>query len=171
MTHPGVVLLQVGEVMDSRYEVYASVGKGVFGTVLRARDLLRQEPAAAAAGAGAGAGAGHHPEVAIKMIRSNDTMTKAAQLEMRILRVLAENDPDNRRHCIRMLRHFEYRHHVCMVFEAMVGSRVWARGSWSWACMCGCCWALGQLFACCLWFHACWPSMALWLHTPQCTVA
>lgn len=31
-------LLQVGEMMDGRYEVFATHGKGVFSTVLRARD-------------------------------------------------------------------------------------------------------------------------------------
>ncbi len=31
--------LQVGEVMDARYEVFASQGKGVFSSVVRARDL------------------------------------------------------------------------------------------------------------------------------------
>lgn len=47
-------------------------------------------------------------------------MSKAAALEQRILRMLSDKDPDNRKHVIRMLRTFEYRHHVCMVFEPMV---------------------------------------------------
>jgi serine/threonine-protein kinase PRP4 len=59
----------VGEVMDGRYEVFALKGKGVFSTVLRARDLTRREED------------NSHPEVAIKMIRANDTMTRAAALE------------------------------------------------------------------------------------------
>jgi hypothetical protein len=125
------------------------------------------------------------------MIRSNDTMARAAQLEMRILKVpkpgkavfcpaacvslsprtfdrecteqrqtstgvfladhrernnlnpstsqpptpqtpqphqvLADADPDGRKHCIRLLRSFEYRSHVCLVFEAMVRR---TGGSW-----------------------------------------
>ncbi len=67
------------------------------------------------------------PQVAIKMIRSNDVMTKAAQTEQAILRALAIADPDNRKHCIRMLRSFEYRHHTCLVFEPMVRT-------WQFAC-------------------------------------
>lgn len=58
--------------------------------------------------------------VPLQVIRSNDTMSKAAALEQRILRMLSDKDPDNRKHIIRMLRTFEYRHHVCMVFEPMV---------------------------------------------------
>ena len=55
---------QVGEMMDSRYEVFASNGKGVFSTVVRARDTARRDEH------------GKHPEVAIKLIRSNETMFK-----------------------------------------------------------------------------------------------
>lgn len=54
--------------MDGRYEVFATHGKGVFSTVLRARDQQ--------------GGEGSGPtEVAIKMIRANETMSKAAQTE------------------------------------------------------------------------------------------
>lgn len=55
--------------MDGRYEVFATHGKGVFSTVLRARDQQ-------------GGAEGNGPsEVAIKMIRANETMSKAAQTE------------------------------------------------------------------------------------------
>lgn len=49
-----------GEVLDGRYEVIASHGKGVFSTVVRAKDLK--------------AGKGDPEEVAIKIIRNNETM-------------------------------------------------------------------------------------------------
>lgn len=61
-----VLFLQVGEVMDDRYEVFATHGKGVFSTVLRARDQTSE---------------GAVGEVAIKIIRANETMYKAAQTE------------------------------------------------------------------------------------------
>lgn len=56
-------LLQVGEVVDERYEVFAAFGKGVFSSVLRARDRLEIDPAT-----------GRARDVAIKVIRANDTM-------------------------------------------------------------------------------------------------
>jgi serine/threonine-protein kinase PRP4 len=56
----------------------------------------------------------------LQVIRSNETMAKAAALEQRILRMLSDKDPDNRKHVIRLLRTFEYRHHVCMAFEPLV---------------------------------------------------
>lgn len=49
-----------GEILDGRYEVTAAHGKGVFSTVVRAKDLK--------------AGPGDPEEVAIKIIRNNDTM-------------------------------------------------------------------------------------------------
>eukprot|EP00879_Flechtneria_rotunda_P014246 GHRR01014883.1.p1 GENE.GHRR01014883.1~~GHRR01014883.1.p1 ORF type:complete len:921 (+),score=358.42 GHRR01014883.1:205-2967(+) len=122
----GYYNFQVGEVLDGRYEVFACKGKGVFSTVLRARDLLHPVSTAAPATLGqassrvqSGAGAAEYAEVAIKVIRSNETMSKAAALEQRILRLLCERDPDNKKHVVRLLRTFEYRQHVCLVFEPL----------------------------------------------------
>ncbi|KAG2429206.1 hypothetical protein HXX76_010976 [Chlamydomonas incerta] len=108
----GYYNFQIGEVLDGRYEVTEFKGKGVFSNVMRARDL----------GAGRGAGGtsgGGVAEVAIKVIRANETMYKAALTEQAILRKLSSTDPDNRKHCIRMLRSFEFRKHMCLVFEPM----------------------------------------------------
>lgn len=49
------MLLQVGEIMDDRYEVFDTLGKGVFSTVLRARDTAHKNAL------------GKHPEVAVKV--------------------------------------------------------------------------------------------------------
>lgn len=68
-----------------------------------------------------------------QVIRSNETMTKAAALEQRLLRLLAERDPDGRKHVVRLLRTFSYRNHVCMVFEPMVSTARRAAGT-------ACCW-------------------------------
>lgn len=45
------------------------------------------------------------------------TMYKAAQMELAVLNRLGQSDPENRKHCIRLLRYFEYRHHMCLVSE------------------------------------------------------
>lgn len=36
-----------------------------------------------------------------------------------ILRKLSGADPENRRHCVRLLTSFEYRDHLCLVFESL----------------------------------------------------
>lgn len=94
---------RVASVAACRYEVIKASGKGVFSSVVTATDKLRQNSE------------GINPLVAIKVIRANDTMYKAGKLELQILTKLAEADPENRRHVIRLLRSFEYRHHLCMV--------------------------------------------------------
>ncbi|XP_022945815.1 serine/threonine-protein kinase prpf4B-like isoform X1 [Cucurbita moschata] len=94
-----------GEVLDGRYEIAAAHGKGVFSTVVRAKDLKggHDEP----------------EEVAIKILRSNETMYKAGLEELVILKKLVGADPDDKRHCVRFLSSFKYRNHLCLVFESL----------------------------------------------------
>ncbi|MEW5306316.1 MAG: hypothetical protein WDW36_008787 [Sanguina aurantia] len=113
----GYYNFQVGEVMDGRYEVFEFKGKGVFSSVLRARD--RSRAIAGSATPSPAEGGESAAEVCIKMIRSNETMTKAGLMEQAILRRLAAADPENKKHVIRMIRAFDYRQHMCLVFEPM----------------------------------------------------
>ncbi|KAL3693732.1 hypothetical protein R1sor_007383 [Riccia sorocarpa] len=101
----GYYCFRIGEILDGRYEVASSHGRGVFSTVVRARDHK--------------AGRGEPEEVAIKIIRNNETMFKAGQQELVILKKLAGADPENKRHCVRLLSSFEYRSHLCLVFESL----------------------------------------------------
>ncbi|KAI5074212.1 hypothetical protein GOP47_0010173 [Adiantum capillus-veneris] len=96
---------RIGEVLDGRYEIAASHGRGVFSSVVRARDLKASRKDV--------------EEVAIKIIRNNDVMLKSGQQELSILRKLDGADPENRRHCVRFLTNFDYRKHLCLVFESM----------------------------------------------------
>ena len=99
----GYYCARIGEVLDDRYTITAHLGRGVFSNVLRAVDTKGEG----------------EPEVAIKVIRCNETMYKAAQLEIAILQKLSGSDPENKRHCVKFIRHFEYREHVFMVFESL----------------------------------------------------
>ncbi|XVE85947.1 hypothetical protein DITRI_Ditri17bG0132900 [Diplodiscus trichospermus] len=101
----GYYSYRFGELLEGRYEVTAAHGKGVFSTVVRAKDLK--------------AGGNDPEEVAIKIIRNNETMHKAGQLEVQILKKLVGADPDNKRHCVRFLSSFKYRNHLCLVFESL----------------------------------------------------
>ena len=132
----GYYNVQIGEVLHSRYkvrhvcwawlcsrslmwrrawlyvcdvpQVTERVGRGVFSFVVRAIDM-NAEPDQR----------GRKPVVCIKIVRRNDMMTRAAVKEVRILSELAAADPENRRRCIRLLAHFTFRRHSCMVFESM----------------------------------------------------
>ncbi|GFS44349.1 protein kinase superfamily protein [Actinidia rufa] len=101
----GYYSYRFGEIIDGRYEVAAAHGKGVFSTVVRAKDLK--------------AGPGDPDEVAIKIIRNNETMHKAGKEELVILKKLVGADPDNKRHCVCFLSSFKYRNHLCLVFESL----------------------------------------------------
>ncbi|CAO3687411.1 unnamed protein product [Rhizopus stolonifer] len=97
----GYYSTRIGEILDERYTVLTNLGRGVFSSVVRAKDQITNE------------------EVAIKLIRSNETMYKAGQKELTFLKKLMEADPDNRKHVIRLKRHFEHRNHLCLVFETL----------------------------------------------------
>ncbi|KAJ3117236.1 U4/U6 small nuclear ribonucleoprotein prp4 [Phlyctochytrium bullatum] len=92
----------LGEVLDDRYHVYANLGKGVFSSVVKAQDTKN-----------------NNIDVAIKIIRSNDTMYRAGMKEIGILKKLMAADPEDRKHCVRLLRHFEHKNHLCLVFESL----------------------------------------------------
>jgi len=102
----GYCKLLPGDRLDNdRYSVLNVVGKGVFSSVVRALEQSKDTTR----------------EVAIKVIRNNDVMLKAAQKEISILRKLEEDDnhKHGRRHCVQFLRHFTFGSHLCLVFESM----------------------------------------------------
>jgi serine/threonine-protein kinase PRP4 len=128
----GYYRARVGEVVAGRYEVAATLGAGVFATVVRARDSgvpthadpsppVPREADGAAGDGGGGAGTAAPAgggEAALKIIRANDLMAKAAALEASILRKLADADPAGKRHCVRLLSTFEHRGHAVLAFPA-----------------------------------------------------
>lgn len=99
----GYYLTNLREKIDDRYEVTANLGRGMFASVIRARDTKSKDGRS----------------VAIKIIRNNESMRKAGLKEVDVLKDLAANDPDDRKHVIRLLRSFDHKGHLCMVFENM----------------------------------------------------
>ena len=43
----------------------------------------------------------------------------AAMIELEALHTLELNDPSQQKHCVQLLEWFDYRGHVCMVFERL----------------------------------------------------
>jgi len=93
---------RIGEIISERYLTRGVIGKGVFSTVLLCQDTRNEGV-----------------QVAVKMIRNNDTMRKAAEKEVQLLTEIANGDPENKKHCVRLMHHMEYRNHVTMVFEPL----------------------------------------------------
>lgn len=46
-------------------------------------------------------------------------MRVAGQKELEYLKTLAQKDPENKKHCVRLIAHFEHRGHLCLVFEPL----------------------------------------------------
>jgi len=98
----GYYRAQIKELMNDRYLVTENkCGQGVFSNVLKAKDQQTNEM------------------VAIKVMRCNDMMRKAAEKEVEILERLNKADKGNKRNVIRLFTTFVYRDHLCLVFECM----------------------------------------------------
>ncbi|KAI5635110.1 protein kinase domain-containing protein [Phthorimaea operculella] len=92
----------VGDKIDKkRYTIKSILGKGVFSNVVRASDSQEDK------------------EVAIKIIRNNDLTHRTGLKEIEILKEIRKADPDNKYHCVTMIRHFMHRNHLCMVMESL----------------------------------------------------
>ncbi|KAH6635620.1 kinase-like domain-containing protein [Chaetomium sp. MPI-SDFR-AT-0129] len=95
----GYYKIRPGELLDGRYQVSTTLGRGMFSGVARAVDVTTKK------------------EVAIKIMRNNDALRKGGFTEIAILEKLNSADPDDKKHIVRFERSFEYKAHLCMVFE------------------------------------------------------
>ncbi|KAI1209112.1 kinase-like protein [Annulohypoxylon truncatum] len=95
----GYYKIRIGEIMDGRYQVQSTLGKGMFSGVARAMDITNKKL------------------VAIKMMRNNDALRKGGFTEIAILQKLNEADPENRKHIVKFERYFEHKGHLCLAFE------------------------------------------------------
>ncbi|CAM8892330.1 unnamed protein product [Rhodiola kirilowii] len=96
----GHYVFNLGENLTPRYKILSKMGEGTFGRVLECWD--RQE----------------HEFVAIKIVRSVRKYRDAAKAEVNVLQLLAKNDRGNT-HCVQMRDWFDYRNHICIVFEKL----------------------------------------------------
>eukprot|EP00882_Tetradesmus_deserticola_P008900 GHRQ01009390.1.p1 GENE.GHRQ01009390.1~~GHRQ01009390.1.p1 ORF type:complete len:277 (+),score=113.50 GHRQ01009390.1:849-1679(+) len=92
---------ELGENISSRYKILSKFGEGTFGRVLECWDRNYKD------------------YVAVKIVRNVDKYRHAAMIELEVLNTLERNDPDAKRHCVKLKEWFQYRGHVCMVFEKL----------------------------------------------------
>ncbi|KAI2638067.1 kinase-like protein [Xylaria nigripes] len=95
----GYYKIRIGEVMNGRYQVQSTLGKGMFSGVAQAIDITNKKL------------------VAIKMMRNNDALRKGGFTEIAILQKLNDADSENRKHVVKFERHFEHKGHLCLAFE------------------------------------------------------
>lgn len=95
----GYYKIRPSEILNGRYQIQSSLGKGMFSGVARAMDITTKKL------------------VAIKIMRNNDALKKGGFTEIAILQKLNSADPDNKKHIVKFERSFEHKGHLCMAFE------------------------------------------------------
>ncbi|KAF3526065.1 hypothetical protein F2Q69_00048968 [Brassica cretica] len=90
----------VGDTLTPRYQILSKMGEGTFGQVLECFDDKHKEA------------------VAIKVIRSVPKYREAAMIEIDVLQRLARHDVGGSR-CVQIRNWFDYRNHICIVFEKL----------------------------------------------------
>lgn len=95
----GYYKIRPSEILNGRYQIQSSLGKGMFSGVARATDITTKKM------------------VAIKMMRNNDALKKGGFTEIAILQKLNAADPENKKHIVKFERSFEHKGHLCMAFE------------------------------------------------------
>ncbi|XBH82844.1 hypothetical protein VPH35_071410 [Triticum aestivum] len=101
----GYYKYHLGEVLDGHYRITAGSGKGVFSTVVQAKDLKARK--------------NDPEEVAIKIICNEKERYKSGKREVSVLEKLSSADREDKRHCVRFISSFMYRDHLCLVLESL----------------------------------------------------
>ncbi|XP_028097734.1 serine/threonine-protein kinase AFC1-like [Camellia sinensis] len=96
----GHYVFAIGENLTTRYRILSKMGEGTFGKVLECLDYERKEI------------------VAIKIVRSINKYREAAMIEIGVLQELSRHDVGSTR-CVQIREWFDYRNHVCIVFEKL----------------------------------------------------
>ncbi|ORZ23312.1 kinase-like domain-containing protein [Absidia repens] len=100
--HNSDYILYVNGTLGAKYKVLELLGCGTFGQVAKCQHTLTGE------------------FVAIKVIKNKPAYLKQSTIEVEILKHLNNDwDPQDKHHILRLLEHFMYKHHLCLVFELL----------------------------------------------------
>eukprot|EP00050_Salpingoeca_kvevrii_P014507 m.36891 g.36891 ORF g.36891 m.36891 type:complete len:714 (+) comp5803_c0_seq3:209-2350(+) len=92
---------QLGEGDDHRYVILGLLGQGTFGQVVKCRDLVTNRI------------------VAVKVVKNSPQYREQSKMEISILRSFVQNRGHPHPQIVNILAHFEFRNHLCMVFELL----------------------------------------------------
>ena len=98
----GHMVYCLGDILADEYTILSVLGEGTFGRVLECWDSVARA------------------RCAVKVIRNVQKYRDAAMIEIEVLKTLSGGDPlrgGESFNCITLRRAFEYRGHVCMVFD------------------------------------------------------
>lgn len=99
----GYYQICIGDTLNhNRYRIKGLLGKGMFANVVNAVDKQKKDR-----------------EMAIKIARNNDIMYTNGLKEITMLREISKADPENKYHCVKIIRYFMHRGHLCIVLESL----------------------------------------------------
>ncbi|ELP86891.1 serine/threonine protein kinase ppk15, putative [Entamoeba invadens IP1] len=91
-----------GKRPNSRYRILSKLGEGAFGQVVKCYDEVNKV------------------FVAVKILKNRPAYYRQAMLEIAILQLLSERfDVENTSNTLRMVDHFVFHHHICIVTELL----------------------------------------------------
>ena len=91
----------IGDHIAYRYEILQFLGNGSFGQVVKVFDHKTKE------------------NLALKIIRNKPRFHQQAEIEIKVLKSLLENDANNKYHVVHLQEGFNFRSHSCIVFEML----------------------------------------------------
>uniref|UniRef100_A0A914KXE6 Dual specificity tyrosine-phosphorylation-regulated kinase mbk-1 n=1 Tax=Meloidogyne incognita TaxID=6306 RepID=A0A914KXE6_MELIC len=94
-------IIRIGEIFNYRYRIESSIGKGSFGQVAKAYDMVDEE------------------NVAIKIIKNKKAFYDQAQIEIRLLELMNNHNSEGQHYVVTLKSHFIWRKHLCLVFELL----------------------------------------------------
>ncbi|CAO3617607.1 unnamed protein product [Mucor fragilis] len=97
----GHYIVRPNESLTQQYKIMRLLGQGTFGKVVECYDRVRRK------------------YCAIKIIRAIPKYRDASKIEIRVLNTLKHHDPLNLNKCIHLVEWFDFRNHICMVFELL----------------------------------------------------
>lgn len=97
----GNYTVKPGEQINFRYEVIKELGSGSFGQALKCHDHKNKV------------------DVCLKIIKSKKKFTNQAKIEIRLLQYINNNDVQDESNVIKLIEHFTFRNHVCLIFDLL----------------------------------------------------
>lgn len=97
----GVYKGTYGDHLAYRFEILDNLGQGTFGKVYKCLDRK------------------HDLKVAIKVLHKSCRMKKLASNEIQAHELIRKSDPDDSKCIVQMLQCFDFRGHICLVFELL----------------------------------------------------
>jgi dual specificity tyrosine-phosphorylation-regulated kinase 2/3/4 len=86
--------------LNYRYEIVKKLGRGAFGVVIRCIDHA-------------------HPQkehVAMKILKNKKKLHKQGKIEIKILTMLRDDDPEEKRNVVAIRDQFTFRNHVVSIY-------------------------------------------------------